>query len=696
MTPSQHFTEPPPRFSEASLVKALEEYGIGRPSTYASIISTLRDRQYVDIESRRFTATDIGKIVSRFLTQYFTTYVDYDFTAKMEDSLDAVATGEKEWVPLLDRFWKPFIKLVEHTEKSVSREEVAQARDLGHRPGERQADERAHGPLRPVRADRHQGRRGEAALRGPAPRPEDGHHHARGGAGAVPAAAQARHHRRRARKSSPTPAASDRTSSMAPKYVSLKTDDPYTITLERALEVIREKQIADANRLILDFPDAGIQVLNGRYGPYITDKTRNAKIPKDRDPKSLTLRGVPGHAGRRAGAHVRQVGPQEQGGREAAAAKSGGAKRGAAASRRAAAKPARARAAKRAGRQPAPQRRLGREGSARLPAHEGAPGAEGRPQRLAAKGSKAAAKKRAPAEPQATSKPARQGRAPQELERLKPCPSPPERHRLRPLRTPGRCMRYLGELHDRITAAVEAIDGARFRRDAWQRPGGGGGESRVLSEGADVRESRRVRLARVRRQAAALGLASRPQIAGAGFEAMGLSLVFHPRNPYVPTTHCNVRFLLATPEEGAGVWWFGGGFDLTPYYPFDEDVLHWHRTARDACAPFGSGLHTPSTRRGATGISSCRTGTRRAASAACSSTIWARAASRAASTFCAASATIFCRRTCRSSSGAGTSPGASASAASSCTGAAAMSNSICSTTAARCSACSRAGAPNPS
>ena len=132
--PSQHFTEPPPRFSEASLVKALEEYGIGRPSTYASIISTLRDRQYVDIEGRRFTATDIGKIVSRFLTQYFTTYVDYDFTAKMEDSLDAVASGEEEWVSLLEKFWKPFIDLVEHTESSVSRDEVAQARDLGVDP----------------------------------------------------------------------------------------------------------------------------------------------------------------------------------------------------------------------------------------------------------------------------------------------------------------------------------------------------------------------------------------------------------------------------------------------------------------------------------------------------------------------------------------------------------------------------------
>ena len=93
----QHFTEPPPRFSEASLVKALEEHGIGRPSTYASIISTLRDREYVDIDARRFTATDIGKIVNRFLTKYFTKYVEYGFTADMEDELDAVSRGEEPW-----------------------------------------------------------------------------------------------------------------------------------------------------------------------------------------------------------------------------------------------------------------------------------------------------------------------------------------------------------------------------------------------------------------------------------------------------------------------------------------------------------------------------------------------------------------------------------------------------------------------
>jgi coproporphyrinogen III oxidase len=150
---------------------------------------------------------------------------------------------------------------------------------------------------------------------------------------------------------------------------------------------------------------------------------------------------------------------------------------------------------------------------------------------------------------------------------------------------------YLTLLHDRITAAVESIDDVKFRRDAWQRPEGGGGESRVLSEGT-VFERAGVSVSHVfgaKMPVSASNL--RPEIAGAPFEAMGLSLVFHPRNPYVPTTHCNVRFLIATPSSGAPVWWFGGGFDLTPYYPFDQDVLHWHRTAQAACGPFGAGLY---------------------------------------------------------------------------------------------------------
>ena len=122
--PEQHFTEPPPRYSEASLVKALEEYGIGRPSTYASIISTLQQREYVTLEKRRFTPTDVGRIVNKFLTEYFSRYVDYDFTARLEDELDAVSRGEEDWKPLLSTFWAPFKEQIDTTEKNVSRQDV--------------------------------------------------------------------------------------------------------------------------------------------------------------------------------------------------------------------------------------------------------------------------------------------------------------------------------------------------------------------------------------------------------------------------------------------------------------------------------------------------------------------------------------------------------------------------------------------
>ncbi|MGD9257886.1 MAG: type I DNA topoisomerase, partial [Gammaproteobacteria bacterium] len=130
----QHFTEPPPRYSEASLVRALEEYGIGRPSTYASIISTLQNREYVEMDRRRFVPTDVGRIVNRFLTDHFDQYVDYEFTARLEDELDAISRGEEDWVPLLKRFWQPFIDQVKDKETSVTRAEAAQARELGTDP----------------------------------------------------------------------------------------------------------------------------------------------------------------------------------------------------------------------------------------------------------------------------------------------------------------------------------------------------------------------------------------------------------------------------------------------------------------------------------------------------------------------------------------------------------------------------------
>lgn len=126
ITGEQHFTEPPPRFSEASLVKALEEFGIGRPSTYASIIATLKNREYVDVDNKRFKPTDVGRVVNRFLTTYFTMYVDYDFTAKLEDELDSIACGEIKWVPVLKHFWSPFKVQVDDVQTNVKRSDVTQ------------------------------------------------------------------------------------------------------------------------------------------------------------------------------------------------------------------------------------------------------------------------------------------------------------------------------------------------------------------------------------------------------------------------------------------------------------------------------------------------------------------------------------------------------------------------------------------
>jgi coproporphyrinogen III oxidase len=151
---------------------------------------------------------------------------------------------------------------------------------------------------------------------------------------------------------------------------------------------------------------------------------------------------------------------------------------------------------------------------------------------------------------------------------------------------------YLVGLQARITERVAAVDGgAVFQGDAWQRPGGGGGESRILRNGA-LLEQGGVGFSHVM----GTGLPpsatqQRPELAGASFEAMGVSLVFHPHNPYVPTTHMNVRFFIAEKDGEAPVWWFGGGFDLTPYYPFLEDVVEWHRTAERACAPFGDEVY---------------------------------------------------------------------------------------------------------
>ncbi|GAB6264089.1 oxygen-dependent coproporphyrinogen oxidase [Photobacterium sp. CCB-ST2H9] len=151
---------------------------------------------------------------------------------------------------------------------------------------------------------------------------------------------------------------------------------------------------------------------------------------------------------------------------------------------------------------------------------------------------------------------------------------------------------FLLDLQDKICQALEAQDGeARFVEDSWDREEGGGGRSRVLRDGA-VFEQGGVNFSHVYgAQMPASATAHRPELAGRRFEAMGVSLVIHPKNPYIPTSHANVRFFIAEKEGEDPVWWFGGGFDLTPFYPFEEDCRHWHQVAKDLCAPFGDDVY---------------------------------------------------------------------------------------------------------
>ena len=285
----QHFTEPPPRYSEASLVKTLEEYGIGRPSTYASIINTLRQREYVEMDKKRFIPTDVGRIVNKFLTDHFRDYVDYDFTAKLEDELDAVSRGEKEWVPLMREFWKPFAAQIKDKEENVSRSEAAQARELGTDPKTGlpvSVRMGRYGPYVQIGTKDDEDKPKFAGLR-PGQRMDTVTYE------------EAMQLFKLPRELGNTVEGEEVVIGIGRfgpyvryggKFVSLKKeDDPYTIELDRALELVKEKKLADANRIIKVFEAEGISILNGRYGPYITDGNKNARIPKETEPASLTL-----------------------------------------------------------------------------------------------------------------------------------------------------------------------------------------------------------------------------------------------------------------------------------------------------------------------------------------------------------------------------------------------------------------------
>ncbi|MBL6750394.1 MAG: DNA topoisomerase I [Nevskia sp.] len=350
LLPEQHFTQPPPRYTEASLVKTLEEYDIGRPSTYASIISTLQAREYVLLDGKAFVPTDVGMIVNRFLTEHFTRYVDYEFTAKLEDELDAISRGEEEWVPLLARFWSEFKPTVD-SKMELSRSEVSEARQIGVDP--------ASG--KPVTA--RLGRYGpfvQIGTKDDADKPRFASLRANQRIDTI-TLAQAMDLFKLPRKLGQTPDGAEVEVNIGrfgpyarfgSQFVSLKKDDdPYTIELPRVLELIEGKQAALEAATIRLFEGTGIRIVKGRFGPYITDGKRKARIPRTRDPASLSVFECEAFLAE-AEAAAPKAGKKKTAARSAKAAKPEGAAPAAAPARKAAVKKtaAKAPAAKRVAR----------------------------------------------------------------------------------------------------------------------------------------------------------------------------------------------------------------------------------------------------------------------------------------------------------------------------------------------------------
>jgi DNA topoisomerase I len=284
----QHFTEPPPRYTEASLVKTLEEYDIGRPSTYASIISTLLARDYVRLDGKAFTPTDVGMIVNKFLTEHFTRYVDYEFTAHLEDDLDAVSRGEKQWKPLLAEFWQQFKQRVDEKQE-LTRSEVSEARQLGTDP--------VSG--KPVQA--RLGRFGpfvQIGTKDDADKPRFASLRANQRIDTI-TLDQALALFALPRQLGQLPNGEEVAVNIGrfgpyvrhgSSFVSLKKDDdPYTIELPRAIELIEQKAAALDAATIRRYGDTGIRIVKGRFGPYITDGKRRARIPRGKDAESLSV-----------------------------------------------------------------------------------------------------------------------------------------------------------------------------------------------------------------------------------------------------------------------------------------------------------------------------------------------------------------------------------------------------------------------
>ncbi len=295
----QHFTQPPGRYTEASLIKNLEKEGIGRPSTYAAIIETLRFKEYVEIENRTLTPTGKGASACAFLDKNFNDFIKYSYTAELEETLDKIARGEVEWVPTTDSFYKYLTKMVGQTEK-LSPEERKQERILGTDPKTGRKVSVRHGPFGPHAMigskddPKEVGKPKSASLK-------------KGQDITTITLDEALDLFVLPRLLGETPDGEHITACLGrfgpylnygeKKNLSLKgleekgqdPYDPYTITFEEALPLVEQKKIIEANKVIQDFKENDIQVLNGRWGPYVTDGNKNVKVPKDQDPKELSL-----------------------------------------------------------------------------------------------------------------------------------------------------------------------------------------------------------------------------------------------------------------------------------------------------------------------------------------------------------------------------------------------------------------------
>jgi DNA topoisomerase-1 len=289
LKPERHETQPPPRYSEATLVKALEEYGIGRPSTYAPTLSTIQERGYVERDDqRRLHPTQVGFVVNDLLVEHFPNIVDLNFTANLESELDEIAEGKMEWVPVIREFYEPFKKSLDEKEESISRTEVVALRELGTDP--------ETGKPVTVRI----GRFGPYVQRGSKEDEEkpDFASLPKGVKIDELTMADVTKLFELPRKLGTTPEGEEVEVNIGrfgpyvkigKEYSSIREDDPHTVTLERALEIVKEEKERKGKKVIKEFEGSDIKILDGRYGPYITDGKKNARIPKDKSPEEITL-----------------------------------------------------------------------------------------------------------------------------------------------------------------------------------------------------------------------------------------------------------------------------------------------------------------------------------------------------------------------------------------------------------------------